>query len=128
VDAKREYKRLRQLGWPARDAWRSAKVAERFAQLEDAGLVRLRTDVDLDPATVLDFDGTPRERQAVAKRADAVGVWGLVAEARCPHCESWHVVDSCWGFVGEDYLDSGYDSDLMRAAIDAVDDGTRRAA
>ena len=129
MQQKAEYKRLRGLGISGQQAWRAAKVAVRFNELEAASLVRLRTHGDEDPSTCLDFDGTDAQRKAVAKRIDNEGCYGIIAEARCPGCGGWRQVDAVWGFVGDDWRDSGYDHDLMGAAVRSVDEhGEHKAA
>ena len=52
-------------------------------------------------------------------RVARMGVYGLVGEVKADDGQ-WDHVDSCWGFVGEDYLGSGYDADIARATIEAI--------
>lgn len=57
-----------------------------------------------------------------AQRIERNGVSGIVAQVRTALGE-WVDVDSCWGFVGDDWKDSGYDLDAMTAALDYLDSG-----
>lgn len=59
-----------------------------------------------------------KEYAAFVTRIEVDGVCGIVAEYR-DHNGEWEHADSCFGFVGDDWRDSGYDSDGMRAALDA---------
>jgi len=112
-----EYKRLRSLGYAPKDALRCARIRAQFEALVEQDLARFRTEPDDDWSTPLDMDGTPEDLAAVKARMDQEGVWGIVVDVRCTCCGNWDQVDSCWGFVGEDWRDSGYDVDLMAAAI-----------
>lgn len=57
-----------------------------------------------------------------AQRIDRDGVSGIVAQVRTA-LGQWVTVDSCWGFVGDDWKDSGYDQDAIGAALDYLDSG-----
>jgi uncharacterized protein YbbK (DUF523 family) len=117
MNRKHYYHQARAQGWAAKPAWIAALVRERWDEAEHAGLVRLRVEPDMDYELV---DDDERYRRLQAARVEREGAWGIIAEARCPSCGAWHAVDSCWGFVGEDWQWSGYDTDLMRAALSAV--------
>lgn len=67
-----------------------------------------------------------REREAYIDRINRDGVWGYVSQWY--DGEEWHDVGSIWGFVGDDFTGSGYDHDLMEAALDALDAHTSRQA
>lgn len=58
------------------------------------------------------------EEQAFEDRVNRLGVNGLVGEIRGSN--GWEHVDSCWGFVGEDFINSGYDADISQTTINAV--------
>ena len=60
-----------------------------------------------------------RERAEFAARIEREGVWGLIAQCRGTH--GWETVDSCFGFVGEDWRGSGYDIDLKSAALETIE-------
>jgi hypothetical protein len=111
----REYRRLRALDWSARDALRAAKAKVRFLQLEEDGKVRLRLEPDDLP---FEFgDATEEETRAIQAQIDRDGLWGVVVEAACPCCGLFEHVSSVYGFVGDDWKDSGYDTDLRLEAI-----------
>lgn len=90
--------------------------AERTDLDDDAPTVRLllKPDQDSDPT---DFDGTDEDHEEAAQRASRDGMWGVVAQHWTGG--AWEEVDSVWGFIGDDWQGSGYDIDLMRAALDA---------
>ena len=111
-----EYRRLRRAGWSARAALRAARIRERFEDAESAGLVRFTVQPD-ECCEVLDFDGTEREHADALERANSDGCWGIVSEERCPFCGHWFAVDSVWGFIGDDWQDSGYDDDVRESAL-----------
>jgi DNA-binding Lrp family transcriptional regulator len=121
---KREYKRLRAKGWTADQALRAAKVLERFRELEAEGLVRFSAHEDPEPYE----HGDVGDEQETNERIEALGVWGIVSERYCAVCEHWTPVDSVWGFIGDDWKDSGYDTDVKLAAIDAIRDAAERVS
>lgn len=129
----REYHRLRRAGWAAREAWHQAKTLERW---RDAGgyetgdesempvcadpTVRLLVLPDDCPdLSYLDDEKvySARERERVLEIANRDGVCGIVGQ----HWdgESWQTSDSVWGFIGDDWRDSGYDADVMDSALRA---------
>jgi hypothetical protein len=57
-----------------------------------------------------------RERKQEIDRVNRDGVWGVVGEFF--DGEAWQHADSCWGFVGEDWKDSGYDTDIMHSTLE----------
>ena len=117
MNVRKEYARRRALGWSASYALQCAKTAARFADLEGEDRVRFRVEPDHMP-----FEhGDMGDEKETNERIDRDGLWGIVSERRCSKCGSWHHVDSVWGFIGEDWRDSGYDTDVMQAAIDAED-------
>lgn len=108
------YKRARSAGWPAKQAWSMALVRERWSAAEARGLVRIVVEPD-DSFTVDDYD--PSIRRATAELVEREGAWGIVSQARCSCCGEWHAVESVWGFAGKSWSWSGYDADVMRAAL-----------
>ncbi len=52
-------------------------------------------------------------------KVERQGVYGLIGKARNNQGE-WDHVDSCFGFVGTDYLNSGYDEDIAQSTIKKV--------
>lgn len=129
-EIKAHYLRLRALGWRAQGAIQAARTRARFDALKYEGLVKLEEEPDSEPYdlsyvdTWTDEPKKAREayKREVRKSIDAHGVWGLVAYWRRSEEDEWIQVDSCWGFLGNELEDNGYDDDLRRAAIDAFED------
>lgn len=127
MNLKTLYREERAKGWPARTAINNARTLIAWHALEATGAVRLRVEPDCDPYdasyvdTWDDVPSTQRERikTEILNRADDEGVWGIVGEYRTPDGD-WEHADSCWGFIGNDWRDSGYDTDTMSATIDAA--------
>lgn len=130
-----EYNRLRALGWTASDALRSARIKDRFSDLENDGLVKLELEPECDfyddsylESCGLTPDRLAREREDLRNRIERDGHWILVAYYRADDESEWIAADSCGGFIGDDWKDSGYDTDLRSAAIDAIEAITQREA
>lgn len=104
------------------DEWR----AERSDDPPYSGRVRLLLRVDHDPSSAWDVDAPQREIDALIERADREGVCGIVAQFWDD--SDWQDVDSVWGFIGSDWKRSGYDTDCMRAALDALADHDAKKA
>lgn len=120
-----------------KEAKRDAMIRAAWETAEESGLVRLRVEpddvCDLDNLLGDCFDPTAnpdikperleREKQHEIDRIDRDGVWGVIGEYKssvCPTCGrggEWEQADSCWGFVGEDWKDSGYDLDIMAETL-----------
>ena len=127
---KREYARLRAAGWHAKQALFQAKTLDEFKTMEHQGLVRLRIVADedvcmedlkgdcYDPRVNSDVPRAKleREEREFEQRVSDLGVWGVIGEYF--DGEDWQRADSCFGFVGDDWKDSGYDADIMRATMD----------
>ena len=96
-----------------------------FAKAEAQGIVRLLVvnDSEAYDASYIDTWADVREsdreraKREVYARCNDEGVFGVCTEAR-ETCGHWHAVDSCWGFIGDDWRDSGYDHDLRRSALE----------
>ena len=58
-----------------------------------------------------------RDREDFIAKVNREGVWGIVGEY---FDGEWQPADSCFGFVGDDWKHSGYDTDIMRATLDAA--------
>lgn len=117
----REYARLRSKQWSAREALSAAKVNVSFATFEREGYARLRVEADDDiDLSFLDDRDVFEESEANKERArcSREGVHGIITEALNPLSGEWTVVDSCWGFIGDDWKDSGYDTDGKAEAIE----------
>jgi hypothetical protein len=61
-----------------------------------------------------------RDREVFIAKVNREGVWGVVGEYF--DAEDWQHADSCFGFIGDDWKHSGYDTDIMRATLDAAKD------
>ena len=121
-----EYRRLRTCGLRrAVDAWSTAKVNVLFALLEQQGVVRLEIEPEEIPhdLSYVDTWGLT-ERQAdhikrqIEQRIECEGLWRMVIYVRCPCCGQRRFVDSVGDFIGEDWRDSGYDTELRDQAIE----------
>jgi hypothetical protein len=73
-----------------------------------------KTNPDISPAKL------ERDRQEFITKVNREGVWGIIGEFF--DGEAWQHADSCFGFVGDDWNYSGYDTDVMRAALIAARD------
>ncbi len=121
-----EYFRLRKLGFQAKWALSSAKSNIRFDELESDGLVEFKLEPDecadwdnlvgdcYNPQVNTDIQESKLKEQERAEmdRANQDGVWGIVSLVNNEQ------IDSVWGFIGDDWKDSGYDSDVKQSAID----------
>lgn len=129
----REYKRLRKLGFIPRQASDGAKAKTEFGRLEMQDKVRLRVEPDndadmgnlkgdcFDPRVNPDIPQAKLEQaeREFEERIERDGVVGIIAEYWDERNEEWEHADSCFGFIGDDWIDSGYDFDLMQSAVDA---------
>lgn len=122
----REYWRLRAKCWPAKDAIRAARAYSAFVELERRGLVELRAvseEEQYDASYVDTWTDISEKRRKAAKddimrRVAEEGVYTLISLARATEEDEFECVDSCGGFIGEDWKDSGHDVDLMIAALE----------
>ena len=120
-----EYSRLRSLGWRAKDAIDAARTLAQFERLEILGLVKLAIEPEqeqYDASYVDTWDLSERRREAAKKeimdRVASEGTYFVMAMARASESDEFLCVDSCGGFIGDDWIDSGYDVDLRRAAVE----------
>lgn len=60
-----------------------------------------------------------REQNEFRARVERDGVWSYSSEYW--NGEEWEHADSISGFVGDDFNDSGYDTDLMQAALEGYE-------
>jgi hypothetical protein len=87
-------------------------------KLESAGLVRLEIVPDDSPdLSFLDQKEFSRYRQKGYDRANNDGVWGIVGQYRMDEDSDWMNADSVFGFIGDDWKGSGYDTDIERNTI-----------
>lgn len=139
MDVAEYYKIERKLGITAGVAIRNARTRARWYELEGivdtwfglaplfAGRVRLNIipeeeayDVSyIDTWTDLSENQRDRIKAETILRCEQEGVWIIRGE----YWDSslWLIADSCGGFIGQDWKNSGYDTDIMRAAIDAYE-------
>lgn len=114
-------------------AWESAvhnaETMNLWHEYESAGLVRLNVIPDeyeelenllgdtFDPDANPDINPRKLEQQRKAEieRINRLGVYGIQSEYM--RDGEWITADSCWGFIGDDWKESGYDLDVMHAAI-----------
>lgn len=119
---------------PASYAYKSAMYQEKVNRLwnqYDETLVKLDVvadyDMDLDDLLGDLFDPKvnpdinphvlERQRKEEIERIERDGVWGIVSKVKCPTCGEWNQADSVWGFIGDDWKESGYDLDVKAAAL-----------
>lgn len=64
--------------------------------------------------TDIDPDLLKRHERELEERIENEGVWGIVLEKWDPAVGiGWEHIDSCWGFVGGDWKDSGHDKEML---------------
>lgn len=142
----KSYQSERSKGWTAQSALRNARtleawrnlngeVAGEYDSVSDQCDVRLLIMGDVetyDDSYIDTWDISDAEKEKtraeLRERIEHDGVWGIVGQYRtcaCDYCDNpghWEDVDSVWGFVGDDWKDSGYDTDVMQATMDAFKD------
>ena len=119
-----EYYRLREVGWTALQALEAARINVLFSDAEEKGDVSFEVLPDPEPyddSYIDTWDDVPEHMREAARnetrrRIENDGVWGIRSNAKLS-CGSLHDVADCWGFVGDDWQDSGYDVDLKREAL-----------
>jgi hypothetical protein len=137
------YKAERSKGWRASHAFQNAKTlleADRLDadigcdEYDEPGTVRLRIAWDdsgyddsyLDTWTDIRDCERERIRAELWSRIERDGVVGVVGEYW--NGDEWIDADSCWGFIGDDWRDSGYDTDILASAIDAYHENLNNRA
>lgn len=142
------YAKERRAGWLAKEAIRNARTRKEWNDLDgfvaeynddDApddysrGPVRLRIVPDdyyddsyLDTWTDIRESERERIRKELWRRIESDGAWGVIGEYW--NGDEWESVDSCSGFVGEDWHNSGYDTDIMHATISAYNNHIEQSA
>jgi hypothetical protein len=130
-----EYQRLRGKGWRAADAMRAARVNVAFDEAEEEGLVRFRVEPECEPydsSYVDTWEESPARAQRIKRelddRIERDGHWYIAADVLCcAEHDHWSRVDGVGGFIGEDFIDSGYDVDVREAALHAVCERLQKA-
>jgi hypothetical protein len=64
----------------------------------------------------IDIDLLKRGEEEFEDRVSEEGVCGIISQFKCPCCGSWMDADSVFGIVGDDWTESGYDTDLINSA------------
>jgi hypothetical protein len=135
-----QYRMLRKLGWTAREALRTARIRNAFTDAENAGLVRIECSPEQEDLSAFepDWEGLyPREcdqkraRKEWLEQVNRYGLWYYYSEFRTSQDDKWQRADGVGGFLGASeggFVSSGYDADIMRAALDALDDARQREA
>lgn len=120
---KHAYLYFREKGFRAAQAYDYAMVRLAWEKLEEKDLVRFSVVPDDSGFDVQDLyvdEDSENDKNRIRARVERDGIWGIVSEVRCPCCGQWTAVDSVWGFVGDDFVDSGYDWDVKAEAIKAA--------
>lgn len=126
-DVRIEYWRLRRKDFRASEAYHYAKVNVVFDVYEDAGLVKLGMEPEIDSLDMFEPDWTiygrdaEREKKDWYARAERDGIWILMSYVRKSQDDPWDPADSIGGFMGDDWKDVGYDSEARLAALEALD-------
>lgn len=99
-----------------------------FEELQAEGKVRFRvvSDSNRYDDSFLESQGLTEEelneaRKDLRKRIENEGVWGIVGQVACPTCGHFETVDSCWGFIGAEWKESGYAADIKDACVRKVE-------
>ena len=59
-----------------------------------------------------------KEKHEFKRRVNREGVFGVVLKCRSLPSSEWTEIETIWGFVGEDFIGSGYDNDFINTAHD----------
>jgi len=144
----KEYSRLRSKGWQAKWAYVSAKTKAAWDTMNGfvfdgddralkqgpgetiycPGPIRLilspeqecYDDSYFDTWDDLSEQKKEKYRKELWDRIECDGVWSLVGEYW--DGSEWVHADSCGGFIGDDWKDSGHDTDIMAMTISAYSD------
>lgn len=124
-----EYYRLRDMGWGATAAWRAAQINTRFEERENAGIMRLLTAEEsegydasyVDTWTDLSTFRREKWKASILDRVNREGVYCITSYVWDSPTVSYLPVDSCGGFIGDDWKDSGYDTDIKLSALEEYD-------
>lgn len=137
------YKRLRSQGYTAKSAysaaktrvaWQAAECGEHNEPRFESACVRLKIVpdeyADMDDLKGDSFnpavnDNIPaarlaREEKEFENKVNRDGVWGVIGEYW--NGEKWIVSDSRFGFVGDDWKESGYDDDIKACTLAAFEE------
>lgn len=136
-ELKREYQKRRAQGYRAQHALNAAHVVVRWREREGYVFdgyecdpiehpVRLRIEWDesyddsyIDTWTDISESQRAQWRAKLQRRIELHGVVGIIGEYWTG--VDWEHADSCWGFIGDEWSDSGYDVDIMDGTLAAHD-------
>jgi len=103
------------------------RINNAFEELQQIGLLRFRIVPDetyYDDSYVDTWDISEAEKaktkKEISKRIKDEGVWGIAVDKKCSECGRWDEVDSVYGFIGNEYENSGYDTDMKAAGLKAI--------
>jgi hypothetical protein len=104
---------------------RSAKVYVHWEEAEEQGLVRWQCEPEFLPIEDLmpDFSDSKDPKADKAEWLDLVrreGIWIYATQYRIDETRRWETADGIGGIEGS-IKGTGYDVDLMQAALDALD-------
>lgn len=109
-----------------------ARTLARFSELEDAGLVRMRSEPEAD--NYFDVYGTPdseKERKAIEATLERMGCWYVCAEALNPESGEWELADGVGMCVYDDPespFENCYVPEMMSAAVELAERFAREPA
>lgn len=94
---------------------RIVEMPDHHAEMDDLKGDCFNPDVNSD----INRNRLTREEREFEERVNRDGVHGYRAEYW--DGAEWIEADSIWGFVGDDFIGSGYDDDLMESTLDALE-------
>ena len=123
-------------GWVGHNAEQSLNAAKTdllWSKLEFCNLVKIEIEPDDCPdLSYLDQTddemgrGFERSANAERERAGDYGVWTFSGWYRHDSWPRWEIGDSVGGFIANDYLDSGYDTDVKAETIKCLREDLKR--
>lgn len=132
MNYQQEYKRLRAKHLTVKAAREAARINTVFEKAEQKNLARFNIVPDetvyddsyIDTWTDKTEEERAQEKKELWARIERDGVWVIYTEkhVHCKHCNTWRwqATDSCGGFVGDDWKDSGYDTDCKLMTLKAL--------
>jgi len=104
------------------------KINDVFKQAQADGLLRFRIVPDetfyddsyIDTWDYLSESEKIKAKKEIRDRIEEDGVWGIIVDRKCSECGQWTEVDSVYGFIGNEYENSGYDIDVKKAGLKAI--------
>lgn len=99
-----------------RDEGRLILVPDETADMESLKGDSFNPEVNTD----IPREKLEAEEKDFEQRVERDGVWGAIAEVYLPDEDAWEELDAIWGFVGGDFIGSGYDEDMAKALIEKI--------